>query len=124
MSNNRYKIDQKSVQNRSNIDFQGELDFLPIFEPILEPLGGSLGLMLATFSEVFEVPRGSLNELRFQHDFEAIWEPRGRAKTSVSLQSGFSFQLFVIFSFPIAFSSILEAKMEPRSSPNGVQERL
>ena len=80
--------------------------------------------MLATFSEVFEVPRGSLKELRFQDDFEAIWEPRGKAKTSVSLQRGFSFQLFVILSFSTSFSSILEAKMEPKSSPNGVQEPL
>ena len=71
-----------------------------------------------TFFERSSFPRW------FWSDFEAIWEPRGKAKTSVSLQRGFSFQLFVTFSFSIAFSSILEAKMELKSSPNGVQDRL
>ena len=104
--------------------YQDEVRFGKLILAFWGPSGGQVGLMLATFSEVFEFPRRSLKEVRFQDDFEAIWEPRGGAKTSVSLQRGFSFQLYVIFSFSISFSSILETKMEPKSSPNGVQERL
>ena len=132
------KIDLKYLQNRAKMEskwgpraflraYQDEVRFGNLILPFWGPSGGQVGLMLATFSG-FWVSKTFFERSSFPtwfwSDFEAIWEPRGGAKTSVSLQRGFSFQLYVIFSFYISFSSISEAKMEPKSSQNGVQERL
>ena len=76
--------------------------------------------MLATFSELFEFPRRSLKEVRFQDDFEAIWERLGRAKTSVSLQRGCKNRLLEDVDFRRPLGAIWEAKMEPKWSQNGV----
>ena len=52
--------------------YQDEVRFGKLILPFWGPSGGQVGLMLATFSEVFEFPRRSLKEVRFQDDFEAI----------------------------------------------------
>ena len=84
----------------------------PTWRPCWTHVGDSFG----TQWKIFELLKRSWKEVRFQDEFEAIWEPRGKAKTSVSLQMGFSFQLYVIFSFSISFSSILEALWDPLGS--------
>ena len=73
--------------------------------------------MLATFSEVFEFPRRSLKEVRFQYYFEAIWERRVEAKTSVSLQRGCKNQLLEYVDFGRPLGAIWEAKMEAKMEP-------
>ena len=76
--------------------------------------------MLATFSELFEFPRRSLKEVRFQDDFEATWERLRGAKTSVSLQRGCKNRLLEDVDFGRPLGAIWEAKMEPKWSQNGV----
>ena len=76
--------------------------------------------MLATFSELFEFPRRSVKEVRFQDDFEAIWERLGGAKTSVSLQRGCKNRLLEDVDFGRPLGAFWGAKMKPKWSQNGV----
>ena len=95
--------------------YQDEVRFGKLILPFWGPSGGQVGLMLATFSEVFEFPRRSLKEVRFQDDFEAIGERLGESKTSVSLQRGCKNRLSEDVHFGSDLGGQNGAKMESKS---------
>ena len=47
-----------------------------------------VGDIFGTLWKIFKLLRRSWKEVRFQDAFDAIWEPLGGAKTSISLQRG------------------------------------
>ena len=126
---NRSKIDQKSIQNRSKIDPKSITNRFPKRTPFFitlgklilafwGPSGGQVGLMLATFSEVFELPRRSLKEVRFQDDFEAILKRFG---SLVGKQKRvFRCRGASVFNFlsPSVFPSIFHRFWRPKWSQN------
>ena len=65
---------------------------------------------------VFVFPKLSLKEVRFQDDFEAIWERLGGAKTSVSLQRGCKNRLSEDVHFGSDLGGQNGAKMESKWS--------
>ena len=88
--------------------------------PFWGPSGGQVGLMLATFSEVFELPRRSLKELRFQDDFEAILKRFGSVEGKQNQVFRCRGVANIDFWNMLILGAIWEAKMEPKWSQNGV----
>ena len=100
--------------------YQDEVRFGKLILPFWAPSGGQVGLMLATFSEVFEFPRRSLKEVRFQDDFEAILKRFGsvvgKQKQAFRCRGVAKFDFWNM----LILEAIWEAKMEPKLSQNGV----
>ena len=94
------------------------------FEAQVEAKLDSCWRHFRNFFELFEFPRPSLKEVRFRDDFEAIWEPLGEAKPSISLQRGCKNQVFHMSHGGIDFGAILGAKMAPKRMPRGFQTHL
>ena len=76
-----------------------------------------VGDIFGTCRELFEFPRRSLKEVRFQDDFEAIWERLGGAKTSISYWRGCKNRLLEDVDFGRPLGAIWEAKVEAKMEP-------
>ena len=92
------------VLGGSKIDHVGFFDNLIVFGCVdmahMEAMLDSCWCHFRNKGDIFGTPwlnvallSRSLKEVRFQGDFEAIWEPLGGVKTSISLQRGCKNQL-------------------------------